>query len=246
MDRRTALKTSFALLGAGCGSPFSVPDDEEGDPRLQARPRTPTRSLPAGRSALGLGDARDGFVHVPTAPAGVSLPLLLLLHGAGSNAAYFTGLTALLDELRIVALAVESRGATWDVVYDDWGEDVEFIDRALAHVFERVPIDAARVGVGGFSDGASYALSLGLVNGDLFTDVFGWSPGFVNVPERRGRPAVLVSHGTGDQILPIDGTSRVIVPRLRDWGYTVRYEEFTGGHTLPGEISRLSLEQLAA
>jgi predicted esterase len=40
----------------------------------------------------------------------------------------------------------------------------------------------------GFSDGASYALSLGLANGDLFTHVLGFSPGFMRVPRHVGRP----------------------------------------------------------
>jgi predicted esterase len=34
-----------------------------------------------------------------------------------------------------------------------------------------VAIDPARVAIGGFSDGATYALSLGLINGDLFKRV---------------------------------------------------------------------------
>ena len=65
-------------------------------------------------------------------------------------------------------LAPDSRGTTWDAIREGFGDDVTFIDRALEHVFARVSIDPARVTVGGFSDGASYALSLGLANGDVF------------------------------------------------------------------------------
>jgi len=36
----------------------------------------------------------------------------------------------------------------------------------------------------GFSDGASYALSVGITNGDLFTHVIAFSPGFV-APARQ-------------------------------------------------------------
>jgi len=39
--------------------------------------------------------------------------------------------------------------------------------------------DPARVTLGGFSDGATYALSIGLANGDLFPQVIGCSPGFI-------------------------------------------------------------------
>ena len=64
------------------------------------------------------------------------------------------------------------------------------------------------VTVCGFSDGASYALSIGLANGDLFGHVLAWSPGFVAPPEFVGRPRVFVSHGTDDRVLPIDRCSR--------------------------------------
>jgi len=65
----------------------------------------------------------------------------------------------------MVVLSVDSRAASWDLRYGAFGPDVELIDRALAHAFERCNVDPARVAIGGFSDGASYALSLGLTNG---------------------------------------------------------------------------------
>jgi phospholipase/carboxylesterase len=47
---------------------------------------------------------------------------------------------------------------------------VAVIDRCLRSVFERYAIDAA-LAIGGFSNGASYAVSLGVDNGELFTHV---------------------------------------------------------------------------
>ena len=102
----------------------------------------------------------------------------------------------------------------------------------------------ARVAIGGFSDGASYALSLGLANGDLFTHVIAFSPGFITPAPPAGRPPIFVSHGTEDQVLGIDVTSRRIVPRLKSAGYTVTYREFTGPHTVPTPIAREALEWL--
>ncbi len=55
----------------------------------------------------------------------------------------------------------------------------------------------------GFSDGASYALSIGLTNGDLFTHVVAFSPGFASPVTYTGKPPVFVSHGTHDEVLPI-------------------------------------------
>ena len=51
--------------------------------------------------------------------------------------------------------------------------------RALEQVFARHAVDAGHLAIGGFSDGASYALGLGLANGDFFRDVLAFSPGFV-------------------------------------------------------------------
>jgi predicted esterase len=137
----------------------------------------------------------------------------------------------------MAVLAPDSRGTTWDAIADDFGDDVTFLNRALEFVFARLTVDPSRVAIGGFSDGASYALSLGLANGDLFPRVVACSPGFVIQAPAAGRPRVFISHGTHDQILPIDQCSRVIVPRLRSRGYDVTYREFDGRHELPPEIA---------
>jgi predicted esterase len=46
--------------------------------------------------------------------------------------------------------------------YSYYGPDVEFIDRALEQTFDRLAVDTKKLAVEGFSDGASYALSIGL------------------------------------------------------------------------------------
>jgi predicted esterase len=63
-----------------------------------------------------------------------------------------------------------------------YGPDVDFINRSLQYVFDRYTVDPARLGIAGFSDGASYALSLGLPNGDLFSHIIAFSPGFMRPP----------------------------------------------------------------
>ena len=106
---------------------------------------------------------------------------------------------------------------------------------ALRFVFSRYRVDARHVMLAGFSDGASYALSLGLVNGDVFTNLCAFSPGFVSDGERHGRPDVFIAHGVHDPVLPIDRTSRRIVPSLRRDGYDVTYVEFDGDHHVEPE-----------
>ena len=97
---------------------------------------------------------------------------------------------------------------------------------------DRLAVDAERVAAG-FCDGASYALSLGLTNGELFTHLIAFSPGFMVPVTKRGKPPVFVSHGTRDGVLPIERCSRRIVPQLDREGYRVRYREFDGPRTVP-------------
>jgi phospholipase/carboxylesterase len=141
-------------------------------------------------------------------------------------------------------LAPDSRASSWDFLRGGYGPDVAFIDRALDHVFDRCAIDPARIALAGFSDGASYALSLGLANGDLFTHLIAFSPGFAAPQTQVGAPRVFVSHGTGDPVLPIDRCSRRLVPVLRAGGYALEYTEFDGGHTVPRDLTRRAIEWL--
>ncbi len=216
--------------------------------RLSARPGPLLQAVPPqGVSLLGLDGRRDGLLLVPPLAAGEAAPLLVLLHGAGGAAA---GMLRLLEpqarEAGIALLVPESRKVTWDVIMGEFGPDVAFLGAALSHAFALLPVDAARLAIGGFSDGASYALTLGLGNGDLFGWVLAFSPGFAAPPATIGRPQIFVSHGTADDVLPIGHCSRRIVPRLQRAGYTVRYEEFEGGHKLPARIAADALDWLRA
>lgn len=210
--------------------------------RLSARPdvATPGQPLPPGEHALALGDRRDGVLYVPR-EISAKTPLVVLLHGATGSARGVTSrLSAfsLADQHKVAVLATDSKGTTWDMVRGRFGPDAEFLDAALRHTFARVAIDPQHVAIGGFSDGASCALSLGLVNGDLFTHVMAFSPGMVVADEGHGQPEIYISHGTRDEILPIDSTSRRLVPWLRNAGYHVQYREFPGPHEVPADVAR--------
>lgn len=197
------------------------------------RGETPFAQGP-GVHRLGLGGKRDAVLHVPQRSTADSVPLLLLLHGAGGEAHQMLRLCSASAEARgILLLAPESRGRTWDVIVGGFGPDVTFIEEALAHVFERFRVDAEHIAIGGFSDGASYALSLGLINGALFSDILAFSPGFAAPTEAHGAPRIFISHGVRDEVLPIDPCSRRLVPRLRQAGYDVDYREFPDGHEVP-------------
>jgi predicted esterase len=194
---------------------------------------------PPGTHTLGGAAPRDTLLYIPERydPAQPA-PLAVLLHGAGGEARHaLEPLQPLADAAGIVLVAPASRRQTWDAIRDAYGPDVALIDAALALVFARYRVDPARLAIGGFSDGASYALSLGLTNGDLFTHIIAFSPGFAAPAERVGLPLVYVSHGTRDAVLPIDRCSRRIVPSLIGAGYVVNYHEFDGPHTVPPDIA---------
>ena len=208
---------------------------EEG--RIAARPGNATGEVRPGLQALPL-EGTDALLHVPESyRPGVAVPLVLALHGAGGSAQHALSLRGVADPAGAALLAVSSAGRTWDVILGGYGPDVGGIGDALEHVFARLAVDPARVVASGFSDGASYALSLGLTNGDLFTHVMAFSPGFASPAARHGAPRIFVSHGTADGVLPIDRCSRPLVPRLRRAGYEVEYLEFEGGHTIPPEVA---------
>lgn len=208
-----------------------------------------THAAPIGLQALPAANGRDSYLYVPTTyrpecPA----PMALLLHGAGGHALH--GLDLLreqADAAGLLLLAPASGNSTWDLIAQHYyGADVELIERSLAMVFADYAVDSRRLAVGGFSDGASYALSLGLDNGDLFSHVIAFSPGFIMPLASRGMPRLFVSHGDADKVLPIDICSRRIVPRLRKEGYAVKYVEFAGEHVVPPAIATQALNWLFA
>ncbi len=232
--RRFGMATGSAIAGLAFGGvSFAARADEA---RLTPRPKKGVKTTLAS-GPLGLGRERDGVVQMPARPSDGPLPLLLLLHGATqSGTRMLSRVAAAADAAGIVVIAPDSRNGTWDAIRDDFGDDITYLNRVLTHVFERVNVDPARLAIGGFSDGATYALSLGLANGDLFPQVMAFSPGFIVGAQDHGHPRFFFSHGTSDQILPIDVCSRVLVPQLRGRGFDVTFREFAGRHELPPDI----------
>jgi phospholipase/carboxylesterase len=247
--RRFVSTAGSALVGAVLG-PACTASSQSAAPaaaRLSARPHAGVRTtLVSG--PLGLGTAgRDGVIQIPTAAHDGNMPLLVFLHGATqTGSAMLRRIGPAADQAGVAILAPDSRGTSWDAIRGDFGEDVTFLNRALEFVFDGLAVDPARVALGGFSDGASYALSVGLANGELFQRVMACSPGFIIQAAAHGRPRFFVSHGRSDQILPIDQCSRVIVPRLRTMGYDVTFREFDGRHELPPAVASEGLQWVAA
>ena len=182
-----------------------------------------------------------------TPPASGARALAVVLHGAGQTPA-----DALLafrggwDEPGLVLIAPKSKGQTWSVLDSPDDRDLESVNLALGEAYERCRIDRTRIAVGGFSDGGTYALTLGISNGELFRAIMALSPGGIVGGQQAGVPRVFVSHGTLDGVLPIDRAGDAVVRQLRDAGYPVEYRRFVGGHAASTETSAAAVRWFLA
>lgn len=210
-----------------------------GNPRLAARPHLTSTAFAPGIHPLGLGGSRDGLLYVPAGyNAATAIPLIVMLHGLGGHVGELQRsdvmpmTPALADQSGVALLFPETRGSAWDRSLGTFGPDVAFIDAALAQTFNRLNVSPNRIAVWGFSDGASYSLSMGLCNGDLFSHVAALSPEYLSPSQPVGNPRVFVSHGRSDPFIAVTTSRDGIVPDLRGRGYLVDYVEFDGGHTI--------------
>lgn len=235
---------ALALAGPAAAGP---PLAGRGAPLMTAHPSTASATLRPGETHL----ANDAVAYRPKSlPAG-AVPLLVLLHGAsGYPIGFLEAMEPVADRLGLVLLYPHSRGQTWDFILnmsmdrDPWrGRDSQLLDQSLADLFSRAPIDPHRVVLLGFSDGAGYALSLGVANPQLFSAVIALSPGIFVAPDRSDRrQRVFVAHGRSDHVLSFANTSETIVRELRGEGVDLRFRPFAGDHQIDPEALREGLE----
>ncbi len=214
--------------------------------RLNARPGLQNHVAGPGLRHVVINERRGALLYAPESSlAQTPAPLAVMLHGAGGNAEHgMELLRPYADRARLILLAPESRKASWDIISDArYGADVRFIDECLAELFTQFAIDPARIALGGFSDGASYAMSLGLSNGLLFRTILAFSPGFMAPARIEDTPKIFISHGTRDEVLPIDVCGRLLRNALRAHPQlTLEYREFDGPHTIPAEMKEAALQ----
>ncbi|HSM61751.1 MAG TPA: hypothetical protein VK849_13175 [Longimicrobiales bacterium] len=236
------LPSLLACLERGTGPTY------DGNPRLSARPGVPTEVPQIGATVPGIEIGRDAILYVPEGyDPDTPSPMMVALHGAGGSAASWSGFQPLCGGRNMILLAVDSRGSTWDRVRGAFGPDVFYLDEVLAYTFARCRVDPDRLALAGFSDGASYALSLGVSNGDLFSHLIAFSPGFyLPAAERVGKPRVFVSHGGSDPIIAFQASRDHIVPMLQEEGFDVTFREFDGGHSVPETVATEALDWMLA
>ena len=206
--------------------------------------------------------ADQAIAYIP-ASAGPHPPLLVLLHGAGQRPAWMIEhLVSQADARGIVLVAPASRGVTWDSVRVaeeapslssalansmalrfTGSRDADRVEQAIRAIGSYVPVDRATTALAGFSDGATFALAMGMARTHPFAAIIAWSPGIAietASPARHRR--VFVSHGRQDRVLSFETTCAEIVPMLEGEGALVMFLSFDGGHEIPAEATEAFLD----
>ncbi len=218
---------------------------------------TPALTAHAPAPPLATSDTRTGiltlaggaYAYLPRGLTGAPAPLLVALHGAGGRAAdVLAAYRADADAHHFILLLPQSKGPTWDMIVDlqsrlgaemnvqpRYGRDLKALDAALADLFARVAVDPARVGIMGFSDGATYAVSVGTANPLLFHTVIAYSPGPAFPTRFNPTQRIFISHAEEDPVLPYSVT-RGMVAKLRVKHMPLMFESFHGGHEVPKAI----------
>jgi predicted esterase len=249
----TKRKVLTRLLLAGLLATTPAAPALAAGPGLAASPPTTPLATSDTRSGV-LTLAGGAYAYLPKGRTGAPAPVLVALHGAGGQAAdVLAAFREAADANGIVLLIPQSTKGTWDMIEDlktrlglemsvtpRYGKDLKAIDDALADLFTKVAVDPARVGIMGFSDGATYALSVGTANPQLFHRVIAFSPGPAFLGKSAPDQFVFISHGEEDKVLPYS-TTRGHVARLRVKKVPVEFEKFAGGHEVPKAIKEKAM-----
>ena len=193
----------------------------------------------------------DYIVRQPRNSTQDNPPLLLLLHGYGSNENdLFSFANHFHPSLLVVSLrapyALPMMGYAWysinfDAEQGKWSDDEEAIasrELVLQFLDELQQIhsyDPIKVHLLGFSQGAILSYALGLTYPKRFASVIALS-GYLNknisqLPKPVEAPAFYAAHGTLDEVVPFDWGQQSAV-QLKQKGFDIHFDKFTVGHTI--------------
>jgi phospholipase/carboxylesterase len=193
--------------------------------------------------------------------AGEAAGALVLLHGRGADENdLFPLLDALDPDRRLhgyaprAPLSLPPGGAHWYAVPRvGFPDPVTFAQGygALTEWFDALPFPAARIVLGGFSQGAVMSYSLGLGKGrprpaalialsGFIPVVEGWEPDLA-----PPFPPVVIAHGTQDPVIPVEFGRRA-KEALEKAGAEPRYHEFAGAHSIDPQLVPELRELVAA
>ena len=184
-------------------------------------------------------------------------PLLLLLHGVGSNEHDLFGLAPHLDpRLAIVSARAPYTRAPGSYAWFDvqvlpgggfriqeemWRHSLTLLVEYITTIAEEHGAEPRRVYLGGFSQGAIMSLCVMLTRPELVAGVVAMSGRLLPEVIPMARPAsdlagfpVLVTHGTADQVIAVR-YGREIRDHLQGLPVDLTYQEFPMGHEVSGE-----------
>lgn len=187
--------------------------------------------------------APSAFAYVPATITGPA-PLMVVLHGAGGEARSFLDqFKHDADQRGVVLLSIQSSERTWaQRKPNDDEADVANIKTAIAELTAKAPIDRGRTAVMGFSDGASYALSMGMAYPGLFRTIVAFSPGYAFAPSDIDTDQrILIAHSRRDPILPAANV-RDMIKGLESAGYAPEVHWFNGGHEIDPDLKKAAFD----
>jgi predicted esterase len=208
------------------------------------RPEPREEAPPVGFVWIERGPSRAFLLTPEEIDPERSYPLVTVLHGAGRQDEQLAKLFRDEAERRqALFLIPRSLLPTWDLIAGDivGGEgrpDLDFLEYAYDLIYRRYPVDPGRQALLGYSDGASYALSLGLSNPRIFSAVMGWAAGFLRVDfaaiaSSERKPRILLEYGTHDPVFPFQQIALPMRAHLESLGYAVEFRVDEGGKHWP-------------
>lgn len=208
-------------------------------------------AAPTGRVEVENGPARGHLLTPETIDPDRRYPLVTVLHGAGRQDELLAkGLRDEPDRRGALFFVPRSVQPTWDLIAGGPRVDLDFLEYAWDLIQRRYPIDFDRQVLMGYSDGASYALSIGLANPERFAALVAWAAGFVVVDPTRFDPAapkprVYLEYGSHDELFPFEQVALPMRARLEAAGCDVTFSVDEGGRHWPsGSFQREALDWL--
>lgn len=196
-------------------------------------------------------ESPTGFVRIENGPSsGVlltpevmdparSYPLITVLHGAGRQDEMLVKACRSEPERRQALFFVpRSVAPTWDLIAGGGRVDLDFLEHAYDLIYRRYRVDAFSQCLIGYSDGASYALSVGLSNARFFSALMVWAAGFVVLDPATAdasapKPRLYLEHGTHDQLFAFEQVALPMKQNLEKAGYDVTFSVDEGGRHWP-------------
>jgi polyhydroxybutyrate depolymerase len=196
------------------------------------------RALVPGDQTVTLssgGLERTALVHLPAQPPAKLLPVVVALHGAAQNGAFFagyTGFSEIADAEDFVAVYPDALPAAsfrdrpfWNISSSDphAADDVRFISDLLDLLHRSACTNPLRVFATGVSNGAGMAARLGCQLSGRFAAIAPVSGGYgAQPPCAPVRPvSVLEIHGAQDSVVPYGGSgpaaAGAVLPYLNRW-----------------------------